>query len=140
MTLRIDWGDVEFALTWRTDEGRYFLDRETGEVIAWTGVDDPEHSEDELDAGLAEGRLLPIDPLPSPVEYDWMEEFAATVGKPELRRQLEAALRASRPFRRLKDVLADYPAERQRWFAFHSERLREAAKEWLEENGIASAT
>ena len=138
--LPIDWDDLELALTWRMDEGRYFLDSETGEVIAWTGADDPEHSEDELDARLAEGRLLPIDPLPSSVEYGWMEEFAAAVGNPALCWQLDGALGGSRPFRRFKDVLADHPAERERWFAFHSERVREAAKEWLEENGIEGSS
>ncbi len=135
----IDWEELGFALTWRTDEGRHFLDRQTGEVIAWMGADDPEHSEDDTDAGLAEGRLIAIDPLPSSVEYGWMAEFAATVADPGLRRRLEDSLGGSRPFRRFKDVLADHPAERERWFAFHDDRVREAAREWLEENGVETS-
>ena len=135
-SLPIDWEELELALTWRMDEGRYFLDRETGEVIAWTGADDPEHSEEDLEAGEGEGRLLPIDALPSSVEYGWMEEFLATVRNAALREELDGELRRSHPFRRFKDVLAGHPAERERWFAFHSERVREAAREWLEENGI----
>lgn len=137
--LRIDWEELGFALTWRTDEGRHFLDRETGEVIAWTGADDPEHSEEDLDAGLAEGRLIAIEPLPSSVEYGWMEEFVETVAAASLRLRLEDALAGRGPFRRFKDVLTGHPAERERWFAFHDERVREAAQEWLEENAIGEA-
>jgi hypothetical protein len=136
--LRIDWEDLGFALTWRMDEGRHFLDRETGEVIAWT-VDDPEDSEEDLDARLAQGRLIAIDPLPSSVEYTWMEEFVETVAAAGLRRRLEDALAGRGPFRRFKHVLGGYPAERERWFAFHDERVREAAREWLEDNGVEVA-
>jgi hypothetical protein len=138
--LRIDWEELGFALTWRTDEGRHFLDRETGEVIAWTGADDPEHPEEDLDAGLAGGRLVAIDPLPSSVEYGWMEELVATIAAAPLRRRLEDALAGRGPFRWFKDVLAGHPAERDCWFAFHDERVRKAAQEWLEENGIESTT
>jgi hypothetical protein len=136
--LRIDWEELGFALTWRADEGRHFLDRQTGEVIAWTGADDLEHSEEDLDAGLAEGRLMAIDPLPSSAEYGWMEEFVKTVAAADLRLRLDEALAGRGLFRRFKNVLAGYPAERERWFAFRDERVHEAAQEWLEENGIVA--
>jgi hypothetical protein len=133
--IRIDWEELGFALTWRMDEGRHFLDRETGEVIAWT-ADDPEQSEEDLDARLAQGRLIAIEPLPSSVTYPWMEEFVETVAAAGLRRRLEDALAGRGPFRRFKDVLGGDPAERARWFAFHDERVRGAAREWLQENGV----
>lgn len=136
----IDWDDLEMALTWHDPEGsRHFLHLETGEVVLWTRDGDTPSS-DAIDEGLADGRLVAIDPLPSSIEYGWMEEFVATVRNAGLRRQLEAALGGNRPFRRFKDVLADHPAERERWFAFHGERLRAAAREWLEENGIEAPT
>ena len=133
--IRVDWEELGFALTWRMDEVRHFLDRETGEVIAWT-VDDPEQSEEELDARCAQGRLIAIDPLPSSVTYPWMEEFAQTVAAADLRRRLQDALAGRGPFRRFKDVLGGYAAERERWFAFHDQRVRDAARRWLEENGV----
>jgi hypothetical protein len=134
--LPIDWEELEFALTWHSDEGGHYLDLTTGEIVARTGHEDDEGSEEEIDAGLAEGRLLAIEPLPSSVQYDWMSEFAGSVADAALRRLLEVALDGSGAFRRFKDVLADSPAQRGRWFAFRGERLREAAREWLEENGI----
>jgi hypothetical protein len=70
--LPIDWDELETALTWRPEEGGgSYLDVKTGEVIAFTGLDD-DIAEGEIDAGLAEGRLIPIEPLPSSVEYGWM--------------------------------------------------------------------
>ena len=39
-------------------------------------------------------------------------------------------------FRRFKDVLADYPAERERWFGFRDECLRQAMDEWLADHDI----
>jgi len=37
---------------------------------------------------------------------------------------LEVALNGRGVFRRFKDVLSGSPAEHERWFAFHDERLR----------------
>jgi hypothetical protein len=133
--LTIAWDELEMALTWRTDDGGHYLDVTTGQVVSFTGLDD-ELAEDEIDAGLLEGRLVRIEPLPSAVEYGWMEEFVASVANATLSRLLDVALGGKGAFRRFKDVLSAYPADRNRWFAFRDERLREAARTWLEDNGI----
>jgi hypothetical protein len=133
--LKIDWGELEAALTWRDPESEYWLDLTSGEIMMWTR-DGDRPSEEDIDDGVAGGRLIAIDPLPSSVEYGWMEEFAATVSDAGLRQDLEHALGGKRPFRRFKDVLCDRPAERARWFAFYGERVRAAARDWLDENGI----
>jgi len=39
-----------------------------------------------------------------------------------------------------KDVLAEYPAERERWLRFHDERVRKAMREWLEDHDIEPMT
>ena len=137
-SLPIDWNELEFALTWHSDEGGHYLDVTSGQIVAFTGLDD-ELAEGEIDAGLEEGRLIPIEPLPSSVEYGWMSEFAASVADAALRRLLEVALNGSGAFRRFKGVLTDFPAQRDRWFAFRTERLRQAAREWLEENGVEAS-
>jgi hypothetical protein len=133
--LTIDWGDLEFALTFRDPEGGHHLDLTTGEIVFWSrGGEGP--AEEEMDDGVAEGRLIAIEPLPSSVEYGWMEEFAAGVRDSDLRHRLDVALAGPRPFRRFKDVLAAYPVDRETWFAFHAERVRAAAREWLDDNGV----
>jgi hypothetical protein len=40
---------------------------------------------------------------------------------------------AGRPF---KDVLDDYPSERERWLQLKRDRERDRALEWLQEEGI----
>ena len=39
-------------------------------------------------------------------------------------------------FRRFKDVLMSYPADRERWFTFRSERLRSCMEGWLDAHAI----
>jgi hypothetical protein len=49
----------------------------------------------------------------------------------ELRERLERAIDGKGAFRRFKDVLMSYAPERERWFAFRSERLRVFMEAWL---------
>jgi len=65
-----------------------------------------------------------------------MEEFASTLPESRLRERLLSDLGRPHPFRRFKDTLAGHPAERERWFAFHRERVCAAAREWVEGQGV----
>ena len=131
----VNWDDLEMALTWRSDELEYFLDLRSGEVRQYRlsefagGAEDFELSEDEAAAGLAEGSLVRIEPLEAAVEYGWMTEFTASVTNTRLRDRLEVALGGRGAFRRFKDVLAEYPTERERWFRFYDERVRKEMRE-----------
>jgi hypothetical protein len=138
----IDWNDLEMAFVSRMDEWACYLDLRTGKVhVASTSslelgedaLSDEEEalSEEAIDAGLAQGWLLSIEPVDSSEEYRWMVEFAASVGDLRLRELLEVALDGRGAFRRFKDVLAKWPQERARWFAFHDECLRKAMQEWF---------
>jgi hypothetical protein len=102
--------------------------------------DDDGLSEDEIDVGINAGRLIHVEPLGSEVEYRWMEEFAGTVRNVRLRDRMEVALEGRGAFRRFKNVLLDFPVERERWFAFRDERLHAAAREWLRDLGIEPMT
>ncbi len=139
----IDWADLEMALTWRSDEYDYYLDVRTGKVLThaiWGDGEDGDLSEEQVDEDLAGGRLVGVERLPSSTEYGWMVEFAASVPNQHLRELLDVALRGRGAFRRFKDVLAGYPRERERWFAFHDARVREAMLEWLADHDIDAAT
>jgi hypothetical protein len=131
----VNWEDFEMTLTWRSDEMEYFLDLRTGEVRQYRSSvfggdgEDLDLSEDEANEGLAEGHLVPIEPLEASVEYGWMAEFAALVTNARLRDRLEVALNGRGVFRRFKDVLASDPAQRERWFRFRDARVREAIRE-----------
>jgi hypothetical protein len=140
--VRVDWGDLEIALTWQLDDYDSYLDVITGKVVSLAvGArdEDDDVSEEQVDEGLASGRLIPIERLPSAVEYGWMAEFAASVRDGHLRDRLGVALRGRGAFRRFKDVLAERPAERERWFEFRDARIREAMVEWLAENDLEAS-
>jgi len=140
----VNWDDLEMALTSSHVEWTCYLDLETGEVrmVPMDPLDDDDDgiSEGEIDARLDAGRLIHVEPLGSEVEYRWMEEYTATVRDAALRGRLEVALAGRGAFRRFKNVLLYFPAERERWFAFRDERLHAAAREWLGELGIEPTT
>jgi Uncharacterised protein family (UPF0158) len=138
----VDWDMLELALTWQSDEHESYLDLRTGQVVthATWGQEEDELSNEDVDAGLAEGHLVHIERLGSSTEYGWMAEFAAAIRDPRLRERLGQALHGRGVFRRFKDALAEHPAERERWFAHRDARLREAAVAWLADNDIEPTT
>jgi hypothetical protein len=140
----VNWDDLEMGLTTNPGEWICYLDTRNGEVQMLPGgrlgEDDDWPSEEEIDAGMAAGHLLHVEPLGSSVEYGWMVDFASTVGDPPLRDLLEVALDGRGAFRRFKDALHDHPAERERWFVFQNGRVRAAAREWLAEQGLEPTT
>ena len=146
----IDRADFETAFVSRVDEWGSYLDLRTGKVrfvpSSSFELDDDTLSGEEvlsgeaIDTGLAEGWLLPIEPVDSSEEYDWMVQFASTIDDPRLSELLEVALDGRGAFRRFKDVLARWPKERERWFAFHDECLRNAMLDWLTAHEIEPTT
>jgi predicted nucleotidyltransferase len=135
--------------SWETS---YYLDLETGEVIMLTSdelgyVDEPPDwplSEWEQDmVKLAEEiwrddgkRYLGVPEGDSHQAYRTMEDFIATVKDEHLRELLWVAIRGRGAFRRFKDVLYDYPRERERWFTFSDTQMRGRVLDWLESEGI----
>jgi uncharacterized protein UPF0158 len=141
----VNWSDLETALTTNAAEWTCYLDVRSGEVLMalLDRLDEDEDwasEKEEIDAGLKAGHLIHVEPLGSRVEYGWMANFMATVDDARLRDRLEVALDGRGAFRRFKNVLLDFPAERERWFAFRGERLRAAALAWLAEQEIEATT
>jgi hypothetical protein len=62
-----------------------------------------------------------------------MQAFIATVEDDHLSELLEVAINGKGAFRRFKDVLLNYPEERERWFQFKDDRMKERALEWLDD-------
>jgi hypothetical protein len=65
-----------------------------------------------------------------------MERFIPMVDEPELKGKLAQAIDGKGAFRRFKDVLMSYAADRERWFTFRSERLRTFMEAWLSAHAI----
>lgn len=67
--------------------------------------------------------------------YRDMERFIETVTDPERADRLEIAITGRGAFRRFKDVLARWPGELERWYAFSADRQRGRARAWLADAG-----
>ncbi len=129
----IAWEALEDAFENNAPEVHSYLHMESGEVIRIVdGIADPAMHKRIIDDAI----YLRIDPVSSREQYRWMERFIATVETPELRNRLLSSIDGKGAFRRFKDVLMAYPVDRERWFAFRSERLRACMDAWLEAHDI----
>jgi hypothetical protein len=131
----VAWEALEDAFENNAPEVHSYLHFDTGEVIRIVdGVADPAmHTRI-----MNDSRYLRIDPVSSREQYRWMERFIATVEEDDLRRRLSIAIDGKGAFRRFKDALMSHPVDRERWFAFRSERLRACMESWLTAHGIRS--
>lgn len=124
----IDWEALEDAFENNAPEVHSYLHLVTGDVLRVVdGVADPQ-----MHARIAaDPNYLRIDPVSSREQYRWMERYIPMVEDPDLQGKLSQAIDGKGAFRRFKDVLMAYAPERERWFAFRSERLRIFMEAWL---------
>lgn len=129
----VDWEALEDAFENNAPEVHSYLHLTTGEVLRVVdGVADPQ-----MHARIsADTNYLRIDPVSSREQYRWMERFIPMVDDTDLQGKLAHAIDGKGAFRRFKDVLMAYAADRERWFAFRSERLRTFMEAWLDAHAI----
>jgi hypothetical protein len=129
----VDWEALEDAFENNAPEVHSYLHLSTGEVLRVVdGIADPE-----MHARIAaDTNYLRIDPVSSREQYRWMERFIQMLEDGELRDKLTSAIDGKGAFRRFKDVLMTQAAERERWFAFRSERLRVFMEAWLSAHAL----
>jgi hypothetical protein len=118
---------------------------EQSETVNWENASEKEHvpdwqrellqNADQVEAGFGD-RFIAIPSEGSHEGYRDMEAFIATVHNRRLQERLERAISGRGAFRYFKDVLLDYPDERERWFQFKWERLHQRILDWLEVHGI----
>lgn len=131
----VDWEALEDAFENNAPEVHSYLHLATGEVLRIVdGIADPQ-----MHARIAADiNYVRVDPVSSREQYRWMERFIPMVDDPELRSKLTAAIDGKGAFRRFKDVLMAYGPERERWFAFRSERLRIFMEAWLNAHALSA--
>lgn len=135
---RIDWDGLEIAFVWNDSQSHAYLDLETGDVFQWSDfMGDEERAEvtDQIDEDP--DRYERIEPPSSGEVWRLMEEFAESIADRTLHRLLDVALRGKGAFGGFKRALENFPSERNRWFAFHDERLHEAIEAWLADREVA---
>ena len=137
-TLKIDLDELYDAMENSSYEVEYYLDLETGEILFVSeGMDDEETGKLKNQIEEELGRYEPIPKAESYEGYRDMQSFIATVEDDHLGELLEVAINGKGAFRRFKDVLLNYPKEREKWFEFRDSRMEERALKWLESIGVS---
>jgi hypothetical protein len=133
----VDWEALEDAFENNAPEVHSYLHLTTGEVMRVVdGVADPQ-----MHVRIAsDTNYLRIEPVSSREQYRWMERFIPTVEAVDLSNKLTQAIDGKGAFRRFKDVLMSFAEDRERWFAFRSERLRAFMEAWLGAHAINPVT
>jgi hypothetical protein len=144
----MDWGGSEFAESFSvldTHEGRVLMVLED----LYRAIEDGEPLDDvpdwqrdcipDVEAVVNDdsGRFAHIPPTKTPEEYELMERFAATVEDERLADLLDLALGGRGSFGRFKRALERFPEERERWFRFRGDWVRQEAIDWLASVGFA---
>lgn len=129
----VDWEALEDAFENNAPEVHSYLHLHTGEVLRVVdGVADPQ-----MHVRIAsDTNYLRIDPVSSREQYRWMERFIPMVEDEALRAKLAHAIDGKGAFRRFKDVLMNFAADREKWFVFRSERLKTFMEAWLAAHAI----
>ena len=131
----VSWEALEDAFENNAPEVHSYLHLSTGEVMRVVdGVADPvTHTRI-----VSDNNYRRVEPVSSREQYRWMERFIATVEEGPLRQRLLQSIDGKGAFRRFKDVLMSFPVDRERWFAFRSERLKMCMEGWLDAQGISA--
>jgi hypothetical protein len=131
----IVWDDLEIAVERNAPNTESFLDLTTGQVETIV-AGDPEAPMKRQQVSENIKNYLRIEPASSREQYRWMERFVTSVADDALRERLIISIDGKGAFRRFKDVLLAYPAERERWFSYRADLLHWHIHNWLEDHGI----
>jgi hypothetical protein len=129
--ITINWSDLEIAFERNSPEQESFLDVENGDLLS-IAEGEPDAAARRARVSNNPDRYLRVDPASSREQYRWMERFVGAVADLALRERLLVAIDGKGAFRRFKDVLLAFPAERERWFGYRSELLHLHIQTWLD--------
>lgn len=131
----IHWTELETAFERNSPDTESFMDLRSGEVVTVTqGAID--YNEQRAKVTTGGEHFIRVEPAASREQYKWMEHFVAGVTDEPLRERLVIAIDGKGAFRRFKDVLLNYPTERERWFSYRADLLHWHMNKWLEKEQI----
>jgi hypothetical protein len=136
--LELDWDALEIAVERNAPDTDSFLDLTTGKVVTIV-AGDPEAAHNRQRVSENIKSFLRVEPASSREQYRWMEKFVGSVSEEPLRERLIISIDGKGAFRRFKDVLLAYPAERERWFTYRADLLHWHIQTWLEQHEISTS-
>jgi hypothetical protein len=138
-SIPIDWDALETAVERNAPDTESFLDLHSGQVVTIV-AGDPEAPLLKQQVADNIDNYIRVEPASSREQYRWMERFVQSVADEALRERLIIAIDGKGAFRRFKDVLLAYPAERERWFTYRADLLHWHIHNWLLENDFEGST
>jgi len=130
----VDLGELAAVMDLDPDMGEHFLHRGTGE-LRMRG-DSMVTGESDDDGWLDDDDWIRVEPRESSDAWDDMAEFAAAIEDRAFGARLARAIEGRGAFRRFKDLLAEEPAVRDRWFAWSEDRELARARAFLADHGL----
>jgi hypothetical protein len=135
VVLELDWNALEIAVERNAHDTDSFLDLTTGKILTIVAGDPEAVHNRTLVSDNIRG-FLRVEPASSREQYRWMEKFVGSVSDEPLRERLIISIDGKGAFRRFKDVLLAFPAERERWFSYRAELLHWHINNWLAQHTI----
>jgi hypothetical protein len=135
----IDWDALETAVERNAPDTESFLDLASGQVVTIV-AGDPEATLRRKKVAESIESFLRVEPASSREQYRWMERFVSSVADDPLRERLIISIDGKGAFRRFKDVLLAYPAERERWVSYRADLLHWHIHNWMDENNLGGST
>lgn len=136
--ITVNWSDLEIAFERNSPDQESFLDLENGDLLSIVDGE-PDAAARRAKVAGSPNRYLRVDPASSREQYRWMERFVSSVAEGPLRERLLIAIDGKGAFRRFKDVLLAFPAERERWFTYRADVLHFHIQTWIEHTKIEVA-
>jgi Uncharacterised protein family (UPF0158) len=133
-SVEILWEDLLGAFTSGQLDKAYYLDRLTGEIFSVPSTSDSNEVRQQLQNNGE--RFLEIPPFDYRSERQIVTEFVAQIAEVELRVLLQNSLEGKKPFGKIEDILAFYPAEETRFALLKDQFLANRLKTWMEENNL----
>ena len=135
--IELDWDALEIAVERNSPDTDSYLDLISGRVLTITSGD-PEATLNRQQVSENIRNYLRVEPASSREQYRWMDKFVGSVTEEGLRERLIISIDGKGAFRRFKDVLLAYPAERERWFSYRAELLHWHIQQWLAQHEIGA--
>jgi hypothetical protein len=130
IVLSLDWMALESAFEDNSPDVQSVLNVKTGEVTRLSGTLEWEKDfKKEMQEHPDE--FVTIAPVPSRIQYIWMEQFIKSLSDKNLQEKLIAAIDGKGAFRRFKDILSLYSKEKERWFEYRAALVHLHIQEWL---------
>jgi hypothetical protein len=137
--IRISFEKLKEAFNFSSDDVTHYLNIEKGQIAMhsnFSGAFDEDGNEIHESNPFYKNIYIEIPGILYYEAYRDMERFADQVKSESVRKKLKKAISSKGAFRMFTYVLMDYPEERENWFKFQEECVRNRIFDWLDDNHL----